>query len=158
MRLVSAVVIALAAALLAGGCRRASEPEAGREPAPLPTVDVSEPPDARASLEHEQVEQRRTESAVAGVLPSGFPDDVPLPQPSSLVDFGRGPLGGPSVTLEVQVSAAAAQRAYEARLAGAGFERQAPGLWRRGRRRIGVGVEPYEGAARVEVEILAGDG
>jgi hypothetical protein len=158
MRLVSAVAIPLAAALVAGGCRREPAAETSNAPAPLPTVEVGEAPDAHASLEHEQVERRRAEGAVAGVLPTGFPDDVPLPQPSSLVDFGRGPLGGPSVTLELQMPAAAAQRAYEARLAGAGFERQAPGVWRRGRRRIGVGVEPYQGAARVEVEILAGDG
>lgn len=151
----------LAAVLLlagAAGCRRAPDPEPADASAPLPTVEVTAQPDAHATLEHEQVEIRRAESAVAGVLPEGFPRDVPLPEPSSLVDFGRGALGGPSVTLELQATVAEAQRAYESRLAGAGFERQAPGVWRRGRRRIGVGVEPFHGAARVQVEILAADG
>jgi hypothetical protein len=154
---VLSIALVVSLLLLAAGCRRTPEPEAERTAPPLATVEVSEQPDAHATLEHEQVEKRRAESAVAGVLPSDFPQDVPLPEPSSLVDFGLGPLGGASVTLELQMPAAAAERSYETRLRGAGFERQAPGVWRRGRRRIGVGVEPLGGAARVEVEVLAAD-
>ena len=150
----AAPAVLAALALVAAGCSR-GRPEAAPGPAALPTEEVSEKPDAHASLADEQVEVRPAAPAgVAGILPEGFPRDVPLPEPSSLVDFGRGPRGGAQVVLEVQAAPAAARAAYEQRLRRAGFEPDAAGVWRRGARAIGVEVVPFSGAARVELEIL----
>jgi hypothetical protein len=158
LRLRAAAAGAAIAAALVLGCGGAEPPR--RAPAPLPTVDVSEAPDAHASLENEAVEKRRAEPAggIAGRLPEGFPRDQPLPTPSSLVDFGRGPHGGASVTLEVQRPPERALADYESQLAAAGFERGADGLWVRGARRLGVGVAPFAGIARISVEVVPAAG
>lgn len=150
-----APLVTLAALALAGGCSRGAPPAPGAA-APLPTVEVTEQPDAHASLAEEAVERRPVApSGVAGVLPDDFPRDVPLPVPSSLVDFGRGARGGPRIVLEVQAAPAAARAAYERRLREAGFAPAASGLWRRGAREVAVAVVPWQGAARVELEIPA---
>lgn len=150
-----AALATLAALALAAGCSRGAPPAPGAA-APLPTVEVTEQPDAHASLAEEAVERRPVApSGVAGVLPDDFPRDVPLPVPSSLVDFGRGARGGPRIVLEVQAAPAAARAAYERRLRAAGFAPAAPGLWRRGAREVSVDVVPWQGAARVELEVPA---
>jgi hypothetical protein len=144
-----AVLAVLAAS---GSCAResAAPPERGE----LETVDVAPALDAAASIAGDVVERRPVapEGGVAGVLPEGFPRDVPLPTPSSLVDFGPGPRGGTSVTLEVAVPPAAALAACEARLRAAGFVAAGDGVWTRGSRRVAVGVEPFAGVARLTLE------
>jgi hypothetical protein len=134
------------------GCARESAPPPTTDG--LETVDVAPAIDAAASLEADVVERRLAAPAggVAGVLPEGFPTDVPLPTPSSLVDFGPGPRGGESVTLEVASPPAAALAAYEARLRAAGFVDQGDGVWARGPRRVAVAVAPFSGVARLTLE------
>ena len=154
MRLVAAVAL-LSAWLGWVGCARAPEPA---ENGHLETVEVGVKLDEYASLEEEPVEVRRREpaSGIAGVLPEGFPGDVPLPTPSSLVDFVAEPGRGLSVTLERQSPPEAARRSYEAKLRGAGFRDLGEGSWKRGERRIRVSVESFGGAARITVEIVRG--
>ena len=146
----------LLAALGVSACAR--EPGAADRKPPLETVEVGVKLDAYASLDEEPVEERRAApiGGIAGVLPDGFPTDVPLPAPSSLVDFATSPGQGPSVTLELQSAPAAASRAYEAKLAAAGFVPGANGLWSRSGRRIRVSVTPFGGAARITVQVLSG--
>jgi hypothetical protein len=145
------LVFATAIAVLAG-CER----ESARPPAAdgLETVEVAPAIDAGASLEGDVVEPRRAAPAggVAGVLPEGFPADVPLPAPSSLVDFGAGPRGGASVTLEVASTPANALAAYESQLRAAGFVEEGADVWVRGERRVAVAVAPFAGVARLTIE------
>jgi len=152
----SIAVSSLAALLLAAGCAR--EPQQAGAADELATVDVSAPIDAAASLAGDGVERRPAAVAsvpgVAGVLPDGFPRDLPLPTPSSLVDFDTGPHGGVRLALDVQAAPAAALAAYEAKLRTAGFAPAGDGLWTRGARRVAVGVTPFSGAARLSVELV----
>lgn len=149
----------LAALALLPACARRPAAEPGAEGS-LETVDVSPQLDADATLDDEPVERRRAPptGGVAGVLPETFPRDVPLPTPSSLVDFAAGAGVDPAVTLELRSAPDAARRAYEAKLAAAGFERTGEGLWTRGSRRLRVSVTDFAGAARITVRVVAGRG
>jgi len=145
------IALALMVTLLAACARESAPPPAADG---LETVEVAPAIDAGASLEGDVVEPRRAAPAggVAGVMPEGFPTDVPLPTPSSLVDFGPGPRGGASVTLEVASAPAAALAAYETQLRAAGFVEDEPDVWIRGKRRIAVAVAPFAGVARLTIE------
>lgn len=138
----SALIVAVAA------CRRSEEPP---KPGELETVDVAPSPDAEASLEGDVVERRPVAPAggVAGALPEGFPRDVPVPTPSSLVDVGER-----TVTFEIASAPAAAEAAYRRRLHAAGFAPDAGGAWRRGPRALRFVVEPIHGVARLRLEIV----
>lgn len=117
---------------------------------PLETVDVTAKPDAAATLEADGVARPRTDGErVAGVLPADFPREVPLPVPSSLVDFSPR-----SVTLEVQRARAAARESYLAQLRASGFRAGADGDWQKGERRIRVAFADASGATRITIEIL----
>ncbi len=150
------VVLALATTSLPG-CRQQPAPPAGGE---LATVDVSAPIDAEASLAEDGVERRARGMfevmGVSGVLPEGFPRDIPLPVDSSLVDFADGQQGGIRLDLDVQASPEAALAAYQARLRSMGFAPVDGGLWQRGPRRIVVSVSSFSGAARIRVEHVPG--
>jgi hypothetical protein len=148
-QLASVLLVALAAEWGGtAGCRRREEPP---RPGGLETVDVAPQPDAAASLEGDVVERRPVEPAggVAGVLPEGFPRDVPVPAPSSLVDVGDR-----AVTFEIASAPAAAEAAYRRRLTAAGFALGADGAWRRGPRALRFGVEPAHGVARLRLELV----
>jgi len=144
-------------ACLGSACAPAPEraPTGGER---LETVEVGAKLDAHASLEEDPIEIRRREPSggISGVLPEGFPSDVPLPTPSSLVDFVAAPGEGLAVTLEVQSSPEVALAGYEAKLRAAGFGSRGGGVWSRERRRIRVSVDSFGGAARIRVEILRG--
>lgn len=146
----------VAATLAAPACERRQEPAPGD--AKLETVEVGAKLDAYASLDQEPVEARRAAPAggIAGALPEGFPKDVPLPSPASLVDFAATPGEGLSVTLEQQSAPEAAVRAYEAKLRAAGFASGEGGLWSRAGRRLRVSVSDFGGAARITVQVLSG--
>ncbi len=152
LALVAATLVALTLPL-SSCARKAARPAAGGE---LETVDVSAAPDAAASLAEDGIEQRRAEPAggVAGALPEGFPKEVPLPTPSSLVDFAAAGSGGLSVTLEIQESAAAVESSYRRRLQAAGFASGADGVWRRDGRSLRFSVESHQGVARLVLEVL----
>jgi hypothetical protein len=139
------LVVLLAAGLAA--CRPASEAPGGK---PLETVDVTAQPDAAATIETDTVARPHPDTQnVAGALPADFPKDVPLPKPSSLVDFGAR-----SVTFEVQRARAAASVDYLKRLEAAGFRAGAGGLFEKGARRIRVAFADASGATRITIEIL----
>lgn len=55
------------------------------------TIDVPPPIEVETSEDQESVER---EVAFAGVLPGGFPKDLPVYTPASLVDFGSLEEGG----------------------------------------------------------------
>ena len=138
------------ALLLAAGvvaCRPAPEKRGDK---PLETVEVTAQPDAAATIETDTVARPHPDDqSVAGALPADFPKDIPLPRPSSLVDFGAR-----SVTFEVQRARAAASGDYLKRLEAAGFRAGADGSWQKGARRIRVAFADASGATRVTIEIL----
>ena len=140
--------VAVLLMLAACGDRRAAKPATE-----LGTVEVTAKPDAAASLDADTVARPvGTGSAVAGALPLEFPRDVPLPKPSSLIDFS-----GRSVILEVGGSPAEALADYSRRLRDAGFGAEPGGRWRRGTRRLAVASRPASGGAtHLVIEILPG--
>jgi len=146
-RFAAAVGLALVAA-----CGRESPAPAGAG-SELETVDVSAAPDATATLENDPVDHPAPSGrgGVAGVLPGDFPRDVPLPQPSSLVDFGKG-----WIELDVVGTLEGVQTAYLRQLADAGFAVRDGGVWQRGTRRLRVDFRAAGPATRVRLEPLAG--
>jgi hypothetical protein len=142
------LVVTFAALVVVAGC--------GRKPAPvgsdLRTEEVAPAPDAHADLEGDAVARPApAQPALSGQLPAGFPRDVPLPAPASLVDFDAR-----SVTLEVPTPLAATRASYGRRLAAAGFAPSAGGAWTRGARRLVVAYEAHGDASRVRIEIPGG--
>jgi hypothetical protein len=146
----SDLACALACALaLAAACGPAPAKGPNAPNAPLDTVDVTAKPDAQANLATDVVAAPHPDaSGFAGALPPDFPKDVPLPEPSSLVDFGAH-----GVTVEVQAGVAAAKAAYVARLKANGFAPTADGSWRKGARQLGVTFADASGATRIAIEI-----
>jgi hypothetical protein len=140
----------LVAGAACGGEARRSE-DAG-ELDTLDTVDVGPPIDADASLEADAIERAvgLDTGGVAGALPEDFPADVPLPVPSTLVDFGRG-----WIELEVAGDREGVRTAYSRQLAAAGFAAGEDGRWRRAGRHLRVDVRGAGAAARVRIEVLA---
>jgi hypothetical protein len=120
----------------------------------LETVDVTAKPDAEASLETDSVARPvgLPTGGVAGALPSDFPRDVPLPSPSSLVDFASG-ARETSVTLAVDLPAEQVRETYLRQLAAAGFRAQADGRFAGHGRTLRFAVEPLHGASRITVRV-----
>lgn len=144
-RLVTALAGSLGL-LVAAACGRAPARTAD---APLETVDVTAKPDAAATLDADRVEAPRADAAgFAGVLPPDFPRDVPLPEPSSLVDFG--PKG---ITVEVQSPVARAKADYSARLRARGFAPAGDGSWTKGSRRLALAFADASGATRITIDV-----
>ena len=144
---VLAALLALASGLAASGCR----PKTPAGEKPLETVEVTDQPDAAANVETDQVAKRAPESGMAGALPADFPRDVPLPEPSSLVDFT--PHG---VTVEVQSGLADAKASYLALLKRRGYVPSGgggSGAWTKGARTIGIAFADASGATRITIEI-----
>ncbi len=134
------------ALLLGAACGRAP---AHRPEAPLDTVDVTAQPDAAATLAADGVAAPRAdESGFSGVLPADFPKDVPLPERSSLVDFG--PQG---ITVEVQSARARVEADYLARLRARGFSVTSDGSWQKGARRLALAFSDASGATRITIAI-----
>lgn len=134
---------------MVGGCGPA--PPAG-EPAPpqATTVEVGAAPDATLSTASDRVETRH-ESAFAGVLPTGFPKDVPVYEPSSLVDFGEGGGWSYSVFQTSQDLAVARQRFQELLRARGWAADSAAGFVKQGRH-LRVEFESAHPGARIRVE------
>ena len=88
------VPLLLCALVLAAGCG----PEAKKPRGELQTEEVAPPIDEMLTTEFD--EKGRTRRAqVSGVLPPGFPTDLPLYVPSSIVDLGASAGGWRYVTL-----------------------------------------------------------
>jgi len=145
------VAVAAGLALVAGCARESPAPSgAGSD---LETVDVSAAPDAGATLENDPVDTPAPSGrgGVSGVLPGDFPRDVPLPQPSSLVDFGKG-----WIELDVVGTVEGVRTAYLRQLADSGFAVRNGGVWQRGPRRLRVDFRAAGPATRIRLEPLAG--
>ncbi|MFQ5351196.1 MAG: hypothetical protein ACE5EG_12205 [Thermoanaerobaculia bacterium] len=109
-------VILVVCCVLATACA----PPPPEEPVELETVDVAPPLDAELSTEGDLKAVQRA-AAIAGVVPSDLPPDLPLFVPSSVIDFG-GPAGGRSfVELDASEPPAVLRRWLGERLPAAGW-------------------------------------
>ncbi len=125
----SAAAAALAAALAVvascGQSRR--DPSQAPPDPPLETVEVGDALDAELDTSEDVVAARRPREDVGGVLPGGFPRDLPLPTPTTLVDFGDATGGGAWVLLASPRSAAALSSQLAQDLPAAGWRLSAAG-------------------------------
>ena len=109
-----AFAIAMLVPLCLAGCRGGSEDAEERR---LETVDVE--PSISIDIEDDPTEVERA-PALVGVLPSGFPEDMPLYLPASLIDFGTGD-GGRFVSLLTPHAQARVERELIEQARGAGW-------------------------------------
>ena len=117
------------------------------EPAELPTVEVTAAPDAALSTASD-AQERRVTSAIAGALPDGFPSDLPVMRPSSLVDFAERAEGGYVAAFDTTEPPAATRAFLEGRLRSAGFRDAGGGIWTKPDRRVVLTIQPTGAGAR----------
>ena len=115
------VRIASATALILLAC---SSPEPTAVDAGEP-VEVTASPVENLTTEHDEVAPPQVEEPMAGVLPSGFPSDVPVYTPSSLIEFGEG--GGRFVLLATPDAVDKVRESYRMTLESAGWRRTGGG-------------------------------
>lgn len=136
----------VAALLPLAACQPANGPAAPKE---LETVDVTRAPDAALSTAGDAQERRVVES-FAGVLPDGFPADLPLFRPASLVEIAEGSDGrlaefdSPAPAEEVSNWLAIRWRAK-------GWRPAAGGAWTSGERRVTLRVVPRPAGCRFSI-------
>lgn len=142
----------LAALVLAlGACSPPPPPAAERAPE-LATVEVSAAPDAAYSIADDKVERRANPNAIAGALPDGFPTDIPVYLPSSLVDFTSRPEGGAVVVFATPASVSTVSAALSQKLRAAGWQAAGSGAWTKPGRRLRLTVEATAAGSRFRFE------
>lgn len=140
-------------ALLLAACGEGKPAPGGSD---LATVEVTAQPDADASLAADAVATPigMTPRGVAGALPGDFPREVPLPSPSSLVDFAhRG--GERSVTVEVDLPAEQVAETYRRQLAASGFRELPDGRWSGHEQIVSFSTATLHDATRLTVRVTA---
>ena len=142
----------LLAALAACGRSPRAERAPGEE---LETVEVAPPPDAGASLAGDEVERRREGGGLAGILPSDFPGDLPLPLPASLIDVERDG-GGLAILLASPAECDALAREHRLRMLAAGWREEGPGRFRLGARRAEVALRDSRPGCHVRIAVRGG--
>lgn len=140
-------LLPLLAALAPVACN--SEPPA--PPRDLDTVEVTAAPDAALSTADDAQERRPAAAALAGALPGGFPADVRLPRPASLVDYVAEPDGTASATFDSPVSRAAAEGSLASGLAAGGWRNEGGGVWTKSGRRITLAFAERPAGSRFTV-------
>lgn len=142
----------VALAFTVSGCAGSGSDERAAE---LDTVEVTAAPDADASLADEPVARPigMPPAGVAGAVPGDFPREVPLPSPSSLVDFTAGGREK-SVTLVVDLPAAQVSAVYRRQLESAGFVAGEGGAFVAHGLVVRYAVEPFHDATRLTVRVV----
>ncbi len=142
-------VTAIAFCLLAG-CSKEST-----EPGEIETVDVAPARTSMLTTIYDDVAPQRHES-FAGVLPQGFPADLPLYDPSNLTDFGDIDTGGKYVVMFSPDTAAMVRdrMAGELRRSGWALIRgdSEQGSYRRGSRRVTLVIREAQPGTEIRVE------
>jgi hypothetical protein len=95
---------------------------------------VTAAPDAALSTAGDAQERRRKEG-LAGALPDGFPADIPVFRPASLVDFSAGADGG-ALRFDTAAARHEVEAFYESRLRAAGWRSAGGGVFTLGDRRL----------------------
>ncbi|TNF70718.1 MAG: hypothetical protein EP299_13435 [Acidobacteria bacterium] len=135
--------------LVAVGCQRSGE----RGPAEkLDTVEVGEGFDAGLTTAFDQKAKQVGGEKISGVLPQGFPRDLPLYTPSSLVDFGEADAGMHYLEFDTSDGAAVVRRRLEADLANSGWRPLSADLttsFVKGDRQVTLAVRDLSPGARI---------
>jgi hypothetical protein len=147
MRRTAGAAIGTGVALLALATACAPAAEKPSAPAELDTVDVTAAPDAALSTASD-AQERRQAPAFAGALPDGFPGDLPVVKPSSLVDFAEAPEGGFVASFDTTEAPAAARAFLEGRLRAAGFRDAGGGTWTKPGRQVVLTLQPTGAGSR----------
>lgn len=137
--------------LLALACAPAAEPPGAGKPA-LETEEVTAAPHAALSTAADAVESRSAAPALAGALPAGFPREIPVYRPSSLVESGELGGGRRFVELESPDPPAVVRAALERRLAAAGWNAEGGGAYRLAELRLQVVVTGQAAGSRLRLE------
>ena len=150
LRLALAVLVLLAAL----ACR--SDPTALEE-APLETFDIDEGADKNIRPEDDVREAPREVVSLIGLLPSDFPEDVWVYEPSSIVDLPAAGSEETFIVFKAREPIAAVAAKLERRLAADGWS--GPGLsggelqtWAKGDRRLGVGLTDRREETDIRIE------
>jgi hypothetical protein len=138
--------------LLGLGACAPAPPPAAEKPAELETVDVTAAPDAALSTADDAVERRANPNALAGALPDGFPSDIPVYHPSSLVDFAPRPEGGAVVVFASPAPADSVASAMQQKLRAAGWQAGGGGGWTKAGRKLRLTVDSTAAGARFRIE------
>ena len=141
-----AVAFVMLVALVA--CDR-SGPEA-KQPKELETVDVGGGFDAQLSTEEDE-RAKRLEVDMGGVLPSDFPEEMPILTPSSIVDFGPG-----FVEIDTPLPMSEVQSSLGAQIQRSGWTVTSIGdggsLYSRAGRRVKVVLTDFGSGTRIRYE------
>ena len=127
-------------------------PGAMASPSELATVEVTAAPDAALST-GEDGQERRVSSALAGALPDGFPADVPVFRPASLVDQTIVPGGVSVLVFETPAPRAAVASSFTSRLRAHGWRSAEGGVWTKAGRRLKLTVEARPNGAIFRLEL-----
>ncbi|MEE9562346.1 MAG: hypothetical protein V3W50_04680 [Thermoanaerobaculia bacterium] len=142
-------VLLLAAALLVAiGCQRSQDRERAEK---LETVDVGEGLGAGLTTAYDE-QAKQIGPEISGVLPQGFPRDVPLYTPSSLVDFGEADAGMHYLVFDTSGSAAVVRRRLQADLSKSGWRPLSADLaasFVKGDRQVGLTIRDLSPGARI---------
>jgi len=133
----------LSALLLAGllltllGCERLSEvvDAEGEEAQAVETIEIGGPPDSSLSTTSDIQAPTLANPGVSGVIPAGFPEGLPLYQPSTVVDSG-GTDGGRYVVFQADEPPAVVRVGLLAEWEQAGWRSAGRGSYRRGSRKV----------------------
>lgn len=88
MKVRPTAIVSLVALLI--GC---APPDPAEGPIELEVEDIGPAADAELDLSGDEVAKRRS-GGTGGQLPGGFPAELPIYRPSTIVDIGDGGLGG----------------------------------------------------------------
>ena len=122
-------------------CQTADRTESESATEPLVIEDVALPVDAMLSTE-EDTKDKTPRARVAGMLPGDFPADLPLPPPSSVVDYSGDGAPARFVVLESPVSQSVLADAFENRLRASGWQlRQDGSTWAVERQGYGATIQ-----------------
>ena len=142
-------VLLLAVALLVAiGCQRSKDRGRAEK---LDTVNVGEGFDAGLTTAYDE-EAKQVGPEISGVLPQGFPRDLPLYTPSSLVDFGEADAGLHYLEFDTSDSAAVVRRRLAAELSKSGWQplsRDRSESFVKGDRQVGLTIRDLSPGARI---------
>ncbi len=141
-----------AAALVATAACSPAPPPAAEKAPELATIEVTAAPDAAYSMADDRIERRADPNALAGALPDGFPPDIPVFRPSSLVDFSPRPDGGATVVFATPSEVATVSSAMSQKLRAAGWQPGTAGNWTKAGRKLRLTVESTAAGARFRIE------
>ncbi|MGE0638762.1 MAG: hypothetical protein AB7G12_10685 [Thermoanaerobaculia bacterium] len=144
----SRCVVALLLATVGAGC---GAPPADKGAGELTTVEVTRAPDAALTTADDQ-QARRVAPALAGALPDGFPRDIPVFRPSSLVDQTILPAGGGVLVFDSSEPRETVAGSLARRLRAEGWRSAADGVWTKAGRRLTLAVESRPSGSRFRLE------